>query len=430
MVLYSLTLYSQLLQLASSGLVFAVLLLIFNFILLPLSRLQYYKKQGILTRFIPLLGFFALLKDGEKDHDDNLYHVKKNAQKNPNLEIEAYNVGNKAFVLLYSPRLLKSFLTNDENYQKYKRLQPITLFSKLGFAALNGRIFKEHRKIVAKLFSYDHLSRKLPAMHANALKAIDAIIKTQNLKNVALQTYTLQFAADNFADVFFGGHTKNYFVDGKPVLNFTNDLQSESGILTRTLPLLLFGPGIVKFGLLKSHRDFNGRVKRLKAEVNRLIQDRKSKTEEREVDLLDILLETQKSNDPDIAYTDEMIVEEYISLFVSSTENPTHLIVLCLYLLDKHPEFKKIIMEEIHEIYGKEPLSSQTLHKMNHLHALIQETLRLQSPSFSSQPRIAMKDFKVENYNIKEGTVIMPILFHQNYNETVFEDALKFKPER
>jgi cytochrome P450 len=430
MALYSLTLPSQLLQLVLSGLVFSVLLLIFNFIILPLTRLQYYKKQGILTQFIPLLGFFALLKDGEKDHDDNLYHMKKNAQKNPNLEIEAYNIGNKAFLMLYSPRLFKSFLTSDENYQKYKRLQPITLFSKLGFAALNGRIYKEHRKIVAKLFSYDHLSRKLPTMHANALKVVDAIVKTQNLKNVALQTFTLEFAADNFADVFFGGHTKNYFVDGKPILNFTIDLQGESGILTRTLPLILFGPGIVKFGLLKSHRDFNGRVKRLKAEVNRLIQDRKSKTDQREVDLLDILLETQKSNDPDVAYTDEMIVGEYTSLFVSSAENPSHLIVLCLYLLDKHPEFKKKIMEEIHDIYDKEPLSSHTLHKMNHMHALLQETLRLQSPSFSSQPRIAMKDFKVENYDIKKGTVIMPIFFHQNYNETVFEDALKFKPER
>jgi len=431
MALYSLTIYSQILHLLLAGLVFSVLLLIFNFVALPLVRLQYYKKQGILTHFIPLLGFFALLQDGEKSHDDNLYHMKRNAQKNPKLELEAFNVGNKAFVMLYSPRLFKSFLTSDENYQKYKRLQPITLFSKLGFAALNGRIYKEHRKIVAKLFSYDHLSHKLPAMQSNAVKALDAMMNDyQDLKNVALQTYTLEFAADNFSDVFFGGITKNYSVDGKPIMNFTIDLQGESGILTRTLPLILFGPGIVPFGFLKSHRDFNGRVARLKAEVNRLIQDRKAKGDIGEVDLLSILLETQKSKDPDVAYTDEMIVGEYTSLFVSSAENPSHLIVLCLYLLDQHPEFKKKIVQEVREIYEKEPLSSHALHKMNHLHALLQETLRLQSPSFSSQPRIAVKDFNVENYHIKKGTCIMPIFFHQNYNEGVFEDALKFKPER
>jgi len=433
MAIYSLPIEtSQLIRnILLSGLVFIVLFVFFNLIVRPLSRLQHYKNQGILTHFTPLLGFLALLQDGEKSHDDNLYHIKRNAQKNPNLELEAYNLASKSMVLIYSPRLFKSFLNNDQNHEKYQRLQPITLFSKLGFVTLNGRIYREHRKTVAKLFSYDHLSQKIPVMQTNAVKVLDAIVKNhQGLKNVPFQPYTLEFAADNFADLFFGGFTKGYFVDGEPILKYTIDLQSESANLTRSLPSILFGTGIVKLGLCKSHKDFNHKVSRLKAEVQRFIEERKAKGDVGEIDLLSVMLESQKSNDPDVAYTDEMIIGEYIALFVLSGENPSHMIVLCLYLLDQHPEFKKKILEEIQEIYDKEPLSTQTLHKMNHLHALIQETLRLQSPSFLNQPRIALKDFNIENFHFKKDTLIMPVFSYQSYNEGVFEDPFKFKPER
>ena len=67
---------------------------------------------------------------------------------------------------------------------------------------------------------------------------------------------------------------------------------------------------------------------------------------------------------------------------------------------------------------------------MSYLHGLVQETLRLHSPSFSTQPRVATRDFDIEHYQVKKGTLMMPIFFHQNYNDKVFEDAFKFKPER
>jgi len=411
-------------------LLFVLGLAIFNLFILPFYRLSYYKKQGILSHFIPILGFLGTFHHSEKNFGDNGYQLKRNAKQNPDLELEAYNLDNKALVLLYSPRLLKAFLSSDEPYEKYKRIQPITLFSKWGFASLKGRIFREHRKIVASLFSYTNLSEKLPTMRDNALKALDKIIQEGNYENNALQQYTLGFTADNFADIFFGGHTKNYSVDGKPILNYTIDIQGESGVLTRTLPLILFGPGIVKLNLFKAHRDFNERVRKLKAVVNQLIIDRRNKGDTGETDLLKILLETQSSKDPDVAYTDEMIIGEYTSLFVSSAENPAHVIVLALYLLNTSPEFKKLVVNEVKEVYNKQELSSQTLHSMKYLHALLQETLRLQSPSPTSQPRIATKDFKLEEYNIKKGTVVMPVFFHQNYSEKVFEEAFKFKPER
>jgi len=411
-------------------LVFILCLFIFNFIVLPFSRLTYYKKQSIRSHFIPVLGFFATLKNSEKNFGDNVYQIKKNAKQNPDLELEAYTLDNKALLLLYSPRLLKAFLSSDEPYEKYKRVQPITLFSKWGFASLKGRIFREHRKIVASLFSYTNLSEKLPTMRDNAIKALDSIIQQKDLINSPLQHYTLGYTSDNFADIFFGGHTKNYSVDGKPILNYTIDIQGESGVLTRTLPLILFGPGIVKLGLLKSHREFNERVQRLKTVVSQLIIDRRNKGDTGPTDLLKVLLETQSSKDPDIAYTDEMIIGEYTSLFVSSAENPAHVIVLALYLLNTYPEFKRLVITEVEEIYNTQPLSSQTLHSMKHLHALIQETLRLQSPSFSSQPRIATRDFNLEEYHVKKGTVVMPVFFHQNYSEKVFNDAFQFKPER
>jgi len=407
-----------------------ILFLIFNFIVVPLKNLDFYKKQGIKTSFIPVLGLISVMKKSEKEQGDNLHYFKNNAHVNPDLEIEGINVASKAFLLIYSPRLLKAFFSSIDPYEKYKSLQPITLFSKWGFPSLTGRMFRQHRKTVSTMFSYTILGDKVPTMQANARKILEDLSKNGNLQNVDILDAMFTYAGDNVGDLFFGGHIKNYSINGNSVVVETSEIQNESGLLTRTLPLILFGSKILKLGLLKSHRNYNARVQNFRSEVTKLIKDRKAKTDQVENDLLKVLLDTQKSTDPDTAYTDEMILDEYISLFVAGAENPAHLIVLALYLLNTHPEYKKQILDEISEIYDKEPLSSQTLHKMNYLQGLIQESLRLQSPSFSSQPRVAVKDFNIENYQIKKGTLMMPIFFHQNYSDKVFEDAFKFKPER
>jgi len=410
--------------------VFLFLLIIFNFIIAPLLKLSFFKGQGIKTSFLAPLGFITLMKKSEKEHGDNLHYFKENARKNPNLEIEAMNIGNKAFVLIYSPRLLKAFFSSIDPYEKYKSLQPITLFSKWGFPSLTGRMFREHRKTVSTMFSFNVLGDKVPMMRKNAIKTLDKISSSNNLKDFDILDSMLSYAGDNVADLFFGGHIKNYSVDGKPIVTYTSEIQNESGMLTRTLPLLAFGPAILKLGLTKHHREYNDRVRRFREEVKRLIKDRKEKGDAGETDLLKVLLDTQKSQDADVAYTDDMILDEYIALFVAGAENPSHLMVLALYLLSTHPEYKKQIMNEIAEVYDKEDLTPATLGKLNYVHGLLQETLRLQSPSFSSQPRLALRDFNIENFRIKKGTLMMPVFFHQNYNDQVFEDASKFKPER
>ena len=411
--------------------VFLVLIIITKLLIVPIYRLQYYKKQGIYTKFIPGTGWISTMKQAEKEHGDNLYYVKQNARDNPDRELEAYNIGDKVFLLLYSPRVLKALFTTIEPYQKYKALQPITLFSKWGFTMLNGKIFRQHRKTVCTMFSFTILGDKVPTMRENARITIENIVKNSTkLKDVDMLEHMLAYTGDNVGDLFFGGHIKSYTIGGKAIVPYTVDLQADSGYLTRTLSLLIFGPGILKYGLLKSHREFNAKVQNFRNVVTQIIEDRRAQGESQSTDLIKVLLDTQKSDDPNIAYTDEMIIDEYIGLFVAGAENPSHILVLALYLLDTHPQFKKQLINEISEIYDKEPLNYHTLHKMSHLHGLIQETIRLHSPSFSTQPKVAVKDFELEHFKVKKGTLMMPVFFHQNYSDKVFEDAFKFKPER
>jgi len=105
---------------------------------------------------------------------------------------------------------------------------------------------------------------------------------------------------------------------------------------------------------------------------------------------------------------------------------------MVLYSLTQNPEMLAKLREEIAEIYDKEdPITVDSLNKMDYLTAIIKEALRLYNPiGIGPGFKEASEDHKLGDITIQKGTRVVASLVHTNFQSKYFEDPTGFKPER
>jgi cytochrome P450 len=99
-------------------------------------------------------------------------------------------------------------------------------------------------------------------------------------------------------------------------------------------------------------------------------------------------------------------------------------------LLLNHPKVMKRVKEEIESHVGTSRLMEESdIPQLPFLQAIINETLRLFPPG-PLVVRELSEDTTVGGYNIPRGTILFTNLWAIQRDETVWEDATKFIPER
>ena len=105
---------------------------------------------------------------------------------------------------------------------------------------------------------------------------------------------------------------------------------------------------------------------------------------------------------------------------------------MTLYALSKNPELMATLMQEIEEIYNKEdPISVNSLNKMDWLSATIKETLRVYNPAAIGPAfRTAIEDHKIGDIHIKKGTIAGTAAVFSSFDSVHFDDPSTFQPKR
>jgi len=105
---------------------------------------------------------------------------------------------------------------------------------------------------------------------------------------------------------------------------------------------------------------------------------------------------------------------------------------MTLYALQKHPDYLSKVLKEVHEIYNKEdPISYDSLNKMNWLSAVLKETLRVYNPTaIGPLFRTASVDHKIGDIHVKKGSMIGTAAVFSSFDSAHFEDPATFSPQR
>lgn len=144
--------------------------------------------------------------------------------------------------------------------------------------------------------------------------------------------------------------------------------------------------------------------------------------------LLDTLLQ------PDQNFTDQAITDEINSFVHGGHDTTASLLQFLLFVLAKHEDVQENVRSEalnfvFHDGNFKKQLSINDLSSVAYLDAVVKETLRLY-PSIPFYGRLLMEDLTTDTFVFPKGAEVMISAYSIGRDPKVFENPLKFNPNR
>ncbi|WP_405088957.1 cytochrome P450 [Microbispora sp. NBC_01389] len=121
--------------------------------------------------------------------------------------------------------------------------------------------------------------------------------------------------------------------------------------------------------------------------------------------------------------------DELVTLLLAGHETTASTLTWALHLLDEHPEAWRRLHDEAVEVFGRGPLTIESLHGLTYTTQVLEETLRLYPPVWLL-PRIARADDEIGGFPVPAGADVLlcPYLLHRH--PAFWTSPLRFDPER
>lgn len=319
---------------------------------------------------------------------------------------------NKKLILTQNPELINYILkVNHRNYNKSELAteRAVDFFGK-GLLFSNGDYWLRQRRLIQPAFHRDKL-----------LGLYDIIIKS-------IDEFLLKFPTGKNVDIYPSVHQLSFTVllqslfDIKLSVTIIEELNQ---IFTELQDFLIkdINQPVRRFfypftGTENIHRK---KAKRLREIFIAIIKERQASNESY-ADLLDMLLKS-KYEDTGEAMTNEQVVDELLILIFAGHETTANTLSWMLYLLSENEK----VLQQLTSSFG-----TSTIHEClnnEYLKATINEVMRLYPAAWMTE-RVAIEDDTFDTFSFPKNTIIIPFFFGLHRNETLWDEALKFKPER
>ncbi|XP_058773314.1 cytokinin hydroxylase-like [Vicia villosa] len=329
---------------------------------------------------------------------------------------------------LTETELIKEFLSKYSTIsgKSWQQQQGSKNFIGKGLLMANGDDWYHQRHLVSPAFMGEKL--KSYAVHMTEctkemLESLQNATLDCDKNEVEIGEYFTKLTADIISRTEFGTN----YEKGKQIFHLLTQLQALCAQATRKLWL----PGSRFFP-----STYNREIKSLKMEVERLlmdiIQSRKDcvemgRSNSHGNDLLGMLLdEIQKSGKLNL----QLVMDECKTFFFAGHETTALLLTWTAMLLACNPSWQEKVRTEVKEIFNQGMPSIDQLSKLNVLHMVINESMRLYPPA-TLLPRMAFQDIVLGDLYIPKGlSVWIPVLAIHHNEELWGKDANEFNPHR
>ncbi|CAL5185761.1 unnamed protein product [Lathyrus oleraceus] len=329
---------------------------------------------------------------------------------------------------LTETELIKEFLSKYSTIsgKSWQQQQGSKNFIGKGLLMANGDDWYHQRHLVSPAFMGEKL--KSYAVHMmectkEMLESLQNVTLECDKKEVEIGEYFTKLTADIISRTEFGTNYKK----GTQIFHLLTQLQALCAQATKKL----WFPGSRLFP-----STYNREIKSLKMEVERLlmeiIQSRKDCVEMGRSnsygnDLLGMLLdETQKSGSLNL----QLVMDECKTFFFAGHETTALLLTWTAMLLASNPTWQEKVRIEVKETFNQEMPSIDQLSKLNVLHMVINESMRLYPPA-TLLPRMVFQDIVLGDLYIPKGlSVWIPVLAIHHSEELWGKDANEFNPQR
>ena len=208
-----------------------------------------------------------------------------------------------------------------------------------------------------------------------------------------------------------------------------SDLLESFGMLASSPLTLIFGKKVIDLPLPK-FKKIKQDIKDFHGVCAQIILEKKAQSNPGH-DLLGRLLKTQSSGDPELNFSDQDIIDTLATFYMTGMDTSANLIGMLFYCLSQQPEYLKDLEEERAATYNREEnKTADMLQKMDALHAMCKETLRMYSPFPHVPFRVCLADHTLGDIKLKKGDLVEADLFATFFDEKYFVNPKVFNPNR
>jgi cytochrome P450 len=190
------------------------------------------------------------------------------------------------------------------------------------------------------------------------------------------------------------------------------------GMVTHSLPEWLPVPGRARY---------QEAIRFIDEVVFRIIE-RGRKSAEEEDSLLSLLLHSVDTESGE-RMTNAQLRDEAVSLFIAGYETTAVGLAWALHLLTRHPKSAQRMQAEVAGVLGERVPGFADLRQLPHTRNVLQESLRLYSPSYWI-PRTSSEEDEIGGYRIPAGRMVVLFTHLIHHNPTIWEEPRRFDPDR
>ena len=319
---------------------------------------------------------------------------------------------NRKLILTQDPDFINYILK--ENHRNYTKSELSTEravnFFGNGLLFSNGDYWLRQRRLIQ------------PAFHREKLKGLyDIVIRT-------IEEFLLKFPIGKSIDIYPLVHelSFNILIQSLFDIKLSSQIMEELSQIFTDLQDFLIAD--INQPIRRFFYPFTGaeniqqkKAKRLREIFITIITERKA-SDKNYTDLLDMLLNS-KYEDTGESMTNEQIVDEVLILIFAGHETTANTLSWLLYLLSANKEAVQKLTDSFKGSTIQECLNN------GYLKATINEAMRLYPAAWMTE-RAAIEDDQFGQFSFPKNTIIISFFFGLHRNESLWQEPLKFKPER
>lgn len=305
---------------------------------------------------------------------------------------------------------------NHKNYKK-SEIQTKDMAKYLGHGLLTaeGEHWKKQRKLIQPAFHKKQLIGLLGSMH-------DAILV--ELKKIRTDASMDIFPV--FNDLAFQTVVKSLFsqaVGQREINRLQYITEAAQRMLVRELRQPYLSWWFRLNGSIKEHLALTQEAREI---LKSIIEERK-RSEKRENDLLDMLLDARYEDGT--AMSEKQLVDEILILFTAGHETTSNALTFTCELLARHPDEQEKIVEEVATAREQTESLHEFLRKCSHTQHVVEEAMRLYPPAYFID-RVNTVDDEFEGKFYSQGTSLLFSIYEIHRHPEYWKDPEKFIPER
>jgi cytochrome P450 len=167
---------------------------------------------------------------------------------------------------------------------------------------------------------------------------------------------------------------------------------------------------------------------RLDAILSRIIAERRASGEDKG-DFLSMLLMARDDEGDSTGMTDQQVIDEAVTLFLSGHGTTASALMWTWYLLGQNPAAEAALHAELDEALGGRQPTLDDLPRLRYTAAVFTEAMRVYPPAWVLG-RVPLHDYTVRGLTIPAGTPIFMSQWVVHHDERLYDDPFAFKPER